>query len=525
MNDYKRFPVECLPDSVARFVTESAGAMMIDPAFVALPALSALGAAVGTAREIELKRGWCEPPVIWSCIIARSGTLKTPAMEKAIAPLAEAEHVAQIANQAAAAQHEADMLHYEKELAAWKRNKSGGAPPEKPSAPPRLRYIVADATLEAIAPLLQENPHGLLLARDELAAWVRGFNQYKGGKGGDAAAWLEFHRAGNATIDRKSSGTIYIPRAAVSICGTIQPGVFASAMHGEHFESGLAARLLISQPPTKPKRFTSRSVSAATSIGYGDTVTALLALQHEEGDYGPRPRRLPLSNDAREVWREWYDLHAKRQHEAGEDAVAAMLSKVEAYAARFALIFQLAETAGAFEVSPGSIRRGCELADWFAGEAERVYARLADDDETRELRQLLEWIGRRGGAVTIRDLTHGLRRFRADSEGARAVLDDLAASGVGRWIASDGPGRPTDRFELLRRGVTDTETHENPNNGEGFGYGDSGGGAEAPCADEEVDIAITERAAIMQFDAGLTKAQAEYEARRDVPGNASPSVP
>jgi len=37
---------------------------------------------------------------------------------------------------------------------------------------------------------LCENPRGLLLSVDELAALVSGFNHYKGGQGADVAHWL-----------------------------------------------------------------------------------------------------------------------------------------------------------------------------------------------------------------------------------------------------------------------------------------------------------------------------------------------
>ena len=48
--------------------------------------------------------------------------------------------------------------------------------------------------MEAIAPLLQANPRGLLLSRDELAGWIGSFDRYTGGKGSaDAAHWLSMH--------------------------------------------------------------------------------------------------------------------------------------------------------------------------------------------------------------------------------------------------------------------------------------------------------------------------------------------
>ena len=63
--------------------------------------------------------------------------------------------------------------------------------PEVPPSPtPPARLIVVDATVESLAPLLEDNPRGLLMTQDEGVAWVRGMGQYKGGRGGDRQFWL-----------------------------------------------------------------------------------------------------------------------------------------------------------------------------------------------------------------------------------------------------------------------------------------------------------------------------------------------
>jgi hypothetical protein len=73
---------------------------------------------------------------------------------------------------------------------------------------------------------------------------LTGFNQYKPKGGSDAASWLELHRAGTIIVDRKTGipRTIYVPRAAVSVCGTVQPGTLRRRLTREFFEAGLPAR-------------------------------------------------------------------------------------------------------------------------------------------------------------------------------------------------------------------------------------------------------------------------------------------
>lgn len=337
--DFEPFPVRALPEIVADFVRETAGAIGCDPAFVAMPALAVQGAAIGTTRVIELKPGWTEPAVIWDCVVASSGAVKTPPFEKAIEPLIRAQTEALAEHRTAMDEFDTKLLCYERDLAAWKRTKGGGEPPGKPTRPEPRRYVVADATVEAIAPILEQNPRGLLLARDEFSGWIRGFNQYKGGRGGDVASWLEMWRAGMLNVDRKTGDRriIHVPRAAVSVCGTIQPGVLKAVLTTELFESGLAARLLLARPPDRPKRWTNRVASRATIERYHFVVRELLKLEHTTAGRGPEPARLPLTADALKLWIRWDNRHGQRTFYAADDARAAALAKLEAYAARFAL--------------------------------------------------------------------------------------------------------------------------------------------------------------------------------------------
>jgi hypothetical protein len=90
------------------------------------------------------------------------------------------------------------------------------------------RVICSDITIEKLAEILEDNPAGTLVARDELAGWFHSFTRYKGKAGGtDLPNWLEMYRAGTIVVDRKTGErrTLIVPHAAVSVTGSIQPGV------------------------------------------------------------------------------------------------------------------------------------------------------------------------------------------------------------------------------------------------------------------------------------------------------------
>jgi hypothetical protein len=482
---FKPFPAGVLPEPIRGFVTQGAKAIGCDASYIALPLLSGLASAIGNTHRIALKRGWTEPAIVWTAIVGESGTMKTPAFKLAMKAIRKAQDLAWKEYEAARTDWEVLHLRYEAELTGWKRDaakaKPGDgysvAPPQNPAPPIALRYIVSDTTTEALAPVLRDNPRGVLLARDEISGWLGSFDRYaKGGKGGDSAHWLSMHNGEAMTIDRKTGipPTIHVPSASVSITGGIQPGILARALGQEHHESGMAARVLYAMPPRKPKRWTEADLDADTEAAVAKVFDRLYGLTQETDDDGDaQPRVLPLADDGKRAWVTFYNEHATEQVELSGDLSAAW-SKLEGYAARLALVIHLTRWAAgdatlldSARVDEASIAAGVALARWFGDEARRVYAILSESDEDRETRGLVEWIERKGGTVTVRDLTRGPREYRGDPERAASALADLVASGGAVWVHQDPGsegGRPTDRIRLVSRGGDTGDGDETPVN-------------------------------------------------------------
>lgn len=513
---WEPFPVDLMPPVAATFVRETADSMSCDPALVALHVIAILGVCIGTTRRIELKPTWREYPIFWAVTIARSSGLKSPAMDAAIRELREIQKSAFDEYRERHAAYEAERLIYEKALTTWKRSKDDSDPPSKPEPPTPRRFVVQDITIEALAPILELNPRGVLVARDELASHLRSFGQYKKSGGGDAAAWLEFHRGGSHTVDRKTGDRrlIYMHRAAVWKCGTIQPGVFSSVMSPEFIESGMAARFLVAKPPSTPKRWMDRHPNRATLDDYAELIARLIRLQHADDD--GTPLDLPMTPEAKAIWVAWYNQHADLTYAADDDGEAAMLGKVEAYASRFALLFALCDDPYASSIPVDAMRCGCALAGWFANEATRVYGTMADTAEDRRRRSLVEWIEGRGSGdgVTVRDLTKGLRRFKNDQHNARAALDDLAKAGFGSWRHVNTGGRPTEHFVLKYPAASNAvPVPENPRV-DAVSWGNGDGDTGRSRQDEQREACL-ERLSMMQIEGGLSAEKAEAEARKE----------
>jgi hypothetical protein len=413
---------------------------------------------------------WTEPAVIWAAIVGKSGTQKTPAIQAATAFLQRRETQAIEEYQKALAEH---MDGNRRAETSSGRPTNGGPtrsarqPNEKPSC---VRYITSDITIEALAAILAAQSDGLLVVRDELAGWLNGIAEYKRGRGSDLGHWLASWSATPMTVDRKtgSQKLLRAPRAAVSIIGGIQPGVLKQAIGREHMQDGLCARLLLAMPDPRPVQWSEDTVSSEIESAMSRVFEGLLALEpalDENGD--PAPQAIPLSEGAKRAWVTYFNRH--RFESAGlDDDFAAAWSKLEAYTARFALIFQLCSlVAGEPYASPDVIDEvamlnAITLSDWFGGEARRVYGRFAESEVDRQDRELCEQIRRMGGSVRVRELTRSSRRF-AKAEVAESALTVLVGKGFGRWKpVPPGPkgGQPTRVFQLVDAVDTDT-TSEN----------------------------------------------------------------
>jgi len=486
---FQPFPVDALPDRMRVFVESVAAATGTDAAFAALAALVVVAGCIGNRVAALVKSGWIEPAVLWGVLVGRSGTTKSPVLKLVTRALIELFKAERRAFADATKEYLREVERHNVRLAEWKKSQRNGPPtdpPDEPERPTERRLLVSDITVEKLGELLEQNPLGLLLSRDELAAWSGAFDRYAaGGKGSDQPAWLSMYDAAPVTIDRKSGkGNYFVERAAVSVLGSIQPGTLARSFGTAEREAGLLARVLVAYPPDRPALWTEAALPDDVAADWRKLLEALLALPAAADEHGdPRPRFIPIGKEAKALWIEWHDRHARELVDISNDDLAAHYAKLKGACARIALLFACVEVAAGGDavayISADAMRRAIAVVEWFKGEGRRVYAVLGETDEDRARRQLIEWIERRGGAVTVRELTHGLQQYRGRADAAKADLDALAKAGCGAWEhPAPGPkgGRPSPRFALAT-GDTNTKTPADVGVKEGIGTGDTASGS------------------------------------------------
>jgi hypothetical protein len=184
------------------------------------------------------------------------------------------------------------------------------------------------------------------------------------------------------------------------------------------------------------------------------------------------PYALKLSPQAKARWVELYTAFGLEQA-AAEDEQASFLAKLEGAAARLALLHHCVthvelESSDLRPIGVKSIEASTALVRWFAYESRRVYATLAETDDQRRTRRLVEYIRGRRGRISVNDLQRSNSRMYPNAAIAENALDALVSIKLGTWIdrpQGDDGGRPTRDFVLLEKAHDDTD--ETPRNGTG----------------------------------------------------------
>jgi len=369
------WPVGAFHAPLAELTLEVAQSFAVPVEVAAAAVLSVAGACVGRTRTIYVGRNWFEPCIFWLALVAPTGLGKTPATNFVLRPIFQAEkrwwdH------------YKSELTRFEAALEDWKAKKRKDRGP-KPEPPSYAQLVVDDATTEALTDALDNNPRGILWNRDELSGLLLDLDRYAPVQGGSKARLLSAYDAGPWKVSRVAAGRrAFIPHAAVSIFGTIQPQVLPLVFAKGDLVSGFLPRFqMVFAERHTPPLWTDAEVSAQVKQAWFQTVDHLLSLKFDsEG----RPGIVRLSPEARERFVGWHDERACLPWtDPRGEALEPFLAKMRGRALRLALLFH--ELSCFLErkpdcdtrVSLDTMERALLVADTFIAHQERALAHLS----------------------------------------------------------------------------------------------------------------------------------------------------
>jgi hypothetical protein len=417
-------PLDFFPRPVQEYLENIAGALPCPVDFPAVAALVVAGASLGTSRRLEMYPGWEEYPACFAASVGAPGVLKSPATKRPVRPVVGVQDDLQ---------REFEELRKEflQRLERWRARRTvfqkalrshyesqTAHPPELEPTPERPRVpsvLLMDYTLEALTSLLKDSPRGVLLFLDELVAWVRSMDQYRGGKGSDRTFFMKSWSCESHRVDRKSTleDPIWLKKPFVAVLGTIQPEILPDLLDPRGRDDGFGDRLLYAFPQATPgsaRPTTTESSELAATWARG--VRALRGFDFAEH---LESRAVRPTHEALELWAAWHDGHVAQQtSEHFPEALPGPWSKFKAYSARFSLIAHALRlvfpdpevlTPHEFLLDPESVRRGLLLTEYFKAHRRRVQLLFGDTELDRRVRSFVTWMQRHGlSSTVVRDL-------------------------------------------------------------------------------------------------------------------------
>lgn len=480
------FSEALLPASVRPWVADIAGRMAIAPEAPAAAVMVALGSVIGRSCGIQPKSydPWLVVPTVWGGIVSDSATLKSPTIEASVKPL-------RILEQDERQRFEGELKDWEfaelvrdakksgltkrlakasaSELADLRLEMEATAQPK----PIQRRFVINDATVEKLGMLLEENPNGLLVLRDELTGWL-GLMDAEGHQN-DRAFYLEaWSGTGSYTWDRVGRGTLHVPSCCVSVFGGIQPGPLAehlrAATKGGAGADGLMQRFQMLVAPDRPTySYVDRPQNREAKDLATATFERLKSLDYQtigaaKGEHDKIPW-LRFAPDAQELFAGWLtELEHRLRSDTEHDAFVSHLGKYRSLAPALALICHLADSQDGGPVSLNAIQRAAAWCTLLEAHARRVYACLLRKD-ARDAKAVLRKIreGKLTNPFRARDIKRSGWTGLSNDEDVAGALEVLEYHGWvwSRPVQGASGGRPTMEY-LIHPSAASTKVVQDP---------------------------------------------------------------
>lgn len=311
--------------------------------------------------------------------------------------------------------------------------------------PVQRRYTVNDSTVEKLGELLNENPNGLLLVRDELGGWLATIQSEDGSVA--RAFYLEcFDGNGSFTYDRIGRGTLFIESCCLSLIGGIQPSRITSLVNASisgEVDDGLIQRLQLAVYPDDIRqwRLVDRWPNQAAAEQVKQVIDYLDQLPSE-----PRTT-LRFSPEAQEMFNAWYTRHMQQSRsEEFHPALQSHYLKMPQTIAGLALLFELVE-GGQRAVGIESTSRAINWASYLMSHAMRLYG-AAINAPLLGARLILERQQKLPEPFTAREVRQKDWMGLGSQDAVNNALAVLAEHDliIGYEVAGEKGGRPSTRY-------------------------------------------------------------------------------
>jgi replicative DNA helicase len=481
------FPVEILPGWLGDHVAAVATATQTPPDLAGMLALAVLATVASGAVEAQPRPGWQEPLCLFVAVGMDAGARKSSVFTAMTRPLTDYERqqataalptitetatLRRIAEQAAAHAEAAASKALDRAEEAQAEAVARAAEAANLHVPPMPRWLVDDATPEALAGLLATYGRIALLS-PEGDVFDQMAGRYNQTIGPNLGVYLKGHAGDLLKVDRRGRAPEYVQRPCLTIGLAVQPEVLRGLADRPGFRGrGLLARFLYSLPPSLvgrrqpgappvPEPVADRyrlelQALAASLTSSADEAATVLTLDPQAGD-------LLLGFER--------DLEPRLAAGSGDLAhLAGWAAKLAGATCRLAGLLHLARhlrDGWTRPIGPDTFAGAIRLAGYLVEHARAVFDLMGADPCVDDARWLLDWINRTNQVqFSRRDAHQAARgRFRKATD-LEPALTLLAEHGHLRRVDPEpsrdphGRGRPASPRFLVNPLHPSTETTE-----------------------------------------------------------------
>ena len=438
---WQPFPLETLPCQLQIFVIETSQSIGIDASNTAACVLSIVSGIIGRTFQLKIKQGYNEHAMLWVVLVAESGFGKSPALDYARKPIDRLQTEALEKYEEEKIQYDIDLEDYKQYMRNRKKNEPASF---KPVEPVMACYSVSDFTTEALLPVLSENPYGVGLIRDEIAAFFGSLDAYRGAKM-DRQILIEIH-GGRFAQKHRATGKRHLAAKtpSLSIVGGIQSDVIRQVIKDEpdFLTTGFGARFLMVYPPAEPILWNDNVAAETALLSYDKLIDDLLKCREH---FTPEePGVISLSPEATALIFAFQNQHADDSLGIADGNVRYVENKAGMHCARLTLVLHIIHCIEnnidpLTQVTSETMQQAVALTEWFLNEAHRIYAMFAGktepiDSEDEILTRIDEW----DGEMSIDDFRRSFTKYH--QAGGTAALKQRLQEMLDAGLLSEREG-------------------------------------------------------------------------------------
>jgi len=424
ISDHKLALEKYLHPSLAEPIKKVSAWMGVDPEAVLTHLLPVAAGLIHPGSRVVAKEciDFVEPLLIYSGVVALTGSRKTPLLNIVKNPLVKLQSEEE-------ERHKKEMAAYEAKLAEFNESDKKGAPPQKPQ--PIREFYVDNVTVESLDKIKGNQPNqALTLIKDELSGLFASHGAYKGGRGSDKESFLSGWNGSGVKKNRCSDDSrVSLTRDSLSVTGGIQPDKLRALLGDFTDSQGEWARFLWYHMPMRPYKIPRHNARYTLGNLLEATYRKLNSLPALEFFF---------DKDGQNFFDDWYDEKYEQTRNEVRPGLRAAIAKMPGQAVRLIGLLHVLNGVSSqpaevdTKIPLTTVRAGCELAEFYLGQVTLLQGDGAalNGELTPVLKKLLDKVEEMA-SLTARQAIAGLRDLsKKTAAQVRELFTELAAMGL-----------------------------------------------------------------------------------------------